>query len=100
MRCGGDNWRPVSIYTLHVMGADGSSLRGISPFENFEWTPSVATDGRIFYARWDYIDRDAVTHQNLWSLRPDGSNPVAVWGNATPRPHCSVQAKPVPHSKT
>ena len=52
--------------------------------------------GHLLYARWDYIDRDAVTHQNLWATRPDGTNPVAVWGNATPTPHCSFQAQPIP----
>ena len=54
--------------------------------------------GQILYARWDYIDRDAVTHQNLWASRPDGTNPIAVWGNATPKPHCTFQAQPIPGS--
>ena len=55
VRCGGDNTRPCAVYTLHVMDSDGGNLRPISAFENFEWTPMVADDGRILYARWDYI---------------------------------------------
>jgi hypothetical protein len=51
----------------------------------------------LLFARWDYIDRDAVTHQNLWAMRPDGTNPIAVWGNAVPKPHCMFQAKAIPH---
>ncbi|MHC4073202.1 MAG: TolB family protein, partial [Planctomycetota bacterium] len=57
VRCGGDNWRPVPVFTLHRIDGDGGNIRPISAFENFEWTPSVAADGRILYARWDYIDR-------------------------------------------
>ena len=37
-----------------------------------------------------------MTHQNLWATRPDGTNPVAVWGNATPSPHCTFQIQPIP----
>jgi hypothetical protein len=31
-------------------------------------------------------------------MRPDGSNPATVWGNATASPHCTFQAKPIPGS--
>jgi hypothetical protein len=58
----------------------------------------VSNTGLILYSRWDYIDRDAVTHQTLWATRPDGTNPMAVWGNATPKPHCTFQIQPIPNS--
>jgi hypothetical protein len=88
-----DRW---DIYTLHRMDGDGRNIRLLSCHDTNEWFPTVANDGRILYARWDYIDRDAVTHQNLWAMRPDGTNTATVWGNATPSPHCSFQAKPIP----
>lgn len=98
-RCFGPNFsRRWHSYTLHRMEADGTGLRLLSPNDVNEWFPAVAHDGSVLFARWDYIDRDAVTHQNLWAMRPDGSNPVAVWGNATPVPHCTFQAKSVPGS--
>jgi len=31
-------------------------------------------------------------------MRPDGTNQLAVWGNASSKPHCTFQAKPVPNS--
>jgi len=86
-------------YTLHRMQADGGNIRTLSYNDVSEWFPSVSRTGHILHARWDYIDRDAVTHQNLWAVRPDGTNPVAVWGNAAPKPHCVFQAKPVPDSQ-
>jgi cytochrome c553 len=99
-RCFGPNFsQRWHSYTLHRMNADGSGLRILSLNDVNEWFPSVANTGEILFARWDYIDRDAVTHQNLWSARPDGSNPVAVWGNATPKPHCTFQAKAIPGSR-
>ena len=98
-RCfGGQFGTKWHVYTLHRIDSDGGNLRTLSYHDTNEWFPAVANDGRILYSRWDYIDRDAVTHQNLWSMRPDGTNPAAVWGNATPSPHCTFQIQPVPGS--
>ncbi|MCX6901053.1 MAG: hypothetical protein NT105_20455 [Verrucomicrobia bacterium] len=99
-RCFGPNFsNRWHSYTLHRMNADGSGLRILSLNDVSEWFPAVSNTGEILFARWDYIDRDAVTHQNLWSARPDGTNPIAVWGNATPKPHCTFQAKAIPGSR-
>lgn len=98
VRCGGDNWRPVPVFTLHRMSADGSLIRAISAFENFEWTPSVAHDGRILYARWDYIDRFNGPFMSLWSTNPDGTKAQLVYGNYTVRPQCVFEARAIPGS--
>jgi hypothetical protein len=98
VRCGGGDWRPVPVFTLHRMDADGTNLRPISAFENFEWTPSVGADGRIYYARWDYIDRFNGPFMSLWSTNPDGSNPQLVYGNYTTKPQCVFEARSVPNS--
>lgn len=98
VRCGGDNWRPVPVFTLHRMDASRQRIWPISAFENFEWTPAVAPDGRIFYARWDYIDRFNGPFMSLWSTNPDGTNPQLVYGNFTYRPQCVFEARPVPGS--
>jgi hypothetical protein len=98
-RCFGPNFsRRWHSYTLHRVDPDGSNLRILSVNDVSEWFPAVGHSGEILFARWDYIDRDAVTHQNLWAMRPDGANPLAVWGNASPKPHCTFQAKPIPNS--
>ncbi len=98
-RCFGAQFsRRWHVYALHRMDRDGENLRALSFHDTNEWFPTVSHDGLILYARWDYIDRDAVTHQNLWSTRPDGSNPQALWGNATPAPHCAFQAQAIPGS--
>ncbi len=85
-------------YTLHRMNADGTDMRTLSFNDVNEWFPTVSNTGTVLYARWDYIDRDAVTHQNLWASRPDGTNPMAIWGNGTPSPHCTFQMQPIPNS--
>jgi hypothetical protein len=86
-------------YTIHRMEGDGKNIRILSVNDVSEWFPCVSNTGHLLFARWDYIDRDAVTHQNLWAMRPDGTNQMAVWGNATPRPHCMFQARQIPNSR-
>ncbi len=98
VRCGGDNKRPCAVYTLHTMDADGANIRPISAFENFEWTPTVAPDGRILYARWDYIDRFNGHFMSLWSTNQDGTNPNLFFGNYTTHPQCIFEAVPIPDS--
>ncbi|MCP4783473.1 MAG: hypothetical protein GY903_08415 [Fuerstiella sp.] len=99
VRCGGGNHRPVAVFTLHAMDQRGENLRAISAFENFEWTPFVANDGRVLYARWDYIDRFNGHFMSLWSTNPDGTNSQLVYGNYTKKPQCIFEARPIPHSQ-
>ncbi|MBI2302341.1 MAG: hypothetical protein HYU66_25840, partial [Armatimonadetes bacterium] len=98
VRCGGGPERPVAVYTLHSMDADGGDLRPISAFEMFEWTPSVTSDGRVMYARWDYIDRSNMPYMSLWSTHPDGTHPELVYGNFTTSPHSLFEARSIPGS--
>ena len=98
VRCGGDAWRPVPVFTLHAMAPDGTLIRPLSAFENFEWSPQLHHDGRLLFARWDYIDRFNGHFESLWSTNQDGSNPQLVYGNYTVRPQAVFEARPIPGS--
>lgn len=98
VRCGGGPERPVAVYTLHTMDAGGGGLCAISPFEMFEWTPSIANDGAILYSRWDYIDRSNMPYMGLWSMHPDGTNARIVYKNFTLMPHCTFEPQSIPNS--
>ena len=99
VRCGGGPGRPVAVYTLHTMNADGGDLRPISAFESFDWTPSVADDGRILYSRWDYVDRSNGPYMKLWSTNTDGTNPQSVWGMDSTCPNSTFEPRSIPGSR-
>jgi hypothetical protein len=99
VRCGGGPERPVAVYTLHVLDMRTQQIARISPFEMFEWTPSVDEQGQILYARWDYVDRHNMPYMSLWSTMPDGTDARAVYGNYTPNPHCVFEARRIPGSR-
>lgn len=98
VRCGGDRFRPVPVYTLHAMKPDGTNLRPLSAFETFEYNPFLANDGRILYCRWDYIDRFNGHFFSLWGCKQDGSNPQLVYGNYTVRPQATMEPRAIPGS--
>ncbi len=94
-RCGGG---PCFVYTLALAEADGSNPRPISFHETNEWDPSVLGDGRVIYTRWDYVDRNAVYYQQLWSVRQDGTDVRIFYGNNTFNPAGVWEARAVPGS--
>ena len=98
VRCGGDDYRPVPVFTLHAVNADGTKIWPVSAFETFEYTPSIAQDGRVLYCRWDYIDRFNGHFFSLWSSNTDGTNPQLVYGNYTVRPQATLEPRSIPHS--
>ena len=59
--------------------SDGSQPQRISSNYLNDFTPSVMSDGRILYARWEYVDRPAIPIQSLWSINPDGTQLEGVF---------------------
>jgi hypothetical protein len=95
-RCGRG---PCPVHTLALSAGNGSPPRVISFHETHEWDPALLDDGRIVYTRWDYVDRDAVHFQQLWTARPDGSDVRIFYGNNTLNPVGVWEARAVPGSR-
>ena len=94
-RCGRG---PCPVFTLARMGPNGENPHSISFHETHEWTPALLPDGRLLYTRWDYVDRNAVLYQQLWTARPDGGGVRIYYGNNTWNPCGTWEARPVPNS--
>lgn len=92
-RCGRG---PCPVHTLTLAEPDGSDARLVSFHETQEWDPVPLWDGRILYTRWDYVDRNAVFYQQLWTVRSDGTFVQAYYGNNTFNPVGIWEARPIP----
>ena len=95
-RCHGSRYVPT--YMLFRADGDGSNIRQLSFGEANEWDPSVLHNGRIVYTRWDYINRHDVRFQSLWTIAPDGTSTAHFYGNYSPSPCMTAEARAVPGS--
>jgi len=91
-------WEPLPAHTLHRLDSSLTQRRTLSFHETSEWHPSVLHDGRIVYIRWDYVDRSAANFHGLWIANPDGSAPMALFGNYTMRINACYQPRAIPNS--
>ena len=95
--------RPVPLYTLHSMNADGSDIIRLSHHESNEWHPSIDRSGMVLYTRWDYVDRGNIQAHHPWITTPDGRDARAIQGNygkskgARPTMEMDLQAIPRSH---
>ncbi|HUT13949.1 MAG TPA: hypothetical protein VMY42_25895 [Thermoguttaceae bacterium] len=81
---------------LFTMDADGANVQQIGHSTLHEGHPSVLSDGRIVYDRWEYVDRNFGDAQGVWTCNPDGTSHVVYWGNNTNSPGAVLDNRAVP----
>ncbi|WP_196137434.1 hypothetical protein [Aliikangiella sp. G2MR2-5] len=72
-----DEDRNVEALALHVMNDDGSEIKQITFNQSHDTDPTVLSNGKIVFSRWDNYSRDSI---NLYQVNPDGSNLEILYG--------------------
>ena len=81
---------------LYRMDADGANIHQIDKNNLFDNQASLMDDGRILYARWEYVDRNFGDAHGLWTAMPDGMNHTLFWGNNTVVPGAAYTPRQIP----
>ena len=81
---------------VYRVDKDGKNMEKLTNSAVSEASPSVMSDGRIIYTRWEYVDKGAVSVKCLWSMRPDGTATVEVAGQEIAFPDSFIHARQIP----
>jgi hypothetical protein len=81
---------------LYRADGNGKNITKLSANYLTDFTPSVMTDGRIMFSRWEYVDRPAIPIQSLWAINPDGTSLAGVFGNRTISPATFMEGRDIP----
>jgi hypothetical protein len=90
---------PTNAYILARCDADGKNIYLVSQNNEPDYLPSVANDGRVVYTRWEYTDKPLWRAQKLWTMNPDGTQVVTLWGNQSVWPDVLKDARSIPGSQ-
>ena len=89
-----DCWKtPVS--NIYKMAADGSNIVRLGYDQVHTTYPTLTSDGRVIYTRWDYNDRTQMWIQGMFQMNPDGTNQTELYGNNSNFPTTLVHTREV-----
>lgn len=77
-----DCWHTV-VSNLFTCNADGSNIIRLGYDQVHTTYPTVTSDGRVLYTRWDYNDRNQMYVQGVFQMFADGTNQTELYGNNT-----------------
>ncbi|MDD3586907.1 MAG: hypothetical protein PHQ75_06955, partial [Thermoguttaceae bacterium] len=86
------------VATIHRCGPNGENIHPLSANVEQDNTPSVLDNGQIVYTRWEYVDREQVTYHHLWTMNPDGTRQMVLFGNQF-KYQLFIGARQVPNSR-
>ena len=90
---------PTNAYVLARCDRDGKNVYLISSNNEPDYLPSVTSDGRVIYTRWEYTDKPLWRAAKLWTVNPDGTQVATFWGNQSVWPDLVKDARSIPGSR-
>jgi len=88
------------VANLFVMNSDGSGARRLCFDQDHDFYPTMMSDGRILYTRWEYTDIAHAFSARLFTMNPDGTAQRAYYASSSFWPNRIFYAKPIPGHPT
>ncbi|MDO4574068.1 MAG: hypothetical protein Q4D98_02515 [Planctomycetia bacterium] len=93
-----DCWK-TEVSNLYRCDADGKNITRIGFDQVHTNYPTLLSDGRVIYTRWDYNDRGQIYPQALFQMNMDGTAQTECYGNNSYFPTSILHAQGVPGSR-
>ncbi|HEG44766.1 MAG TPA: formylglycine-generating enzyme family protein [Phycisphaerales bacterium] len=85
---------------LYKMDGNGNNIRQLCFEQDHNFHPTVTSDGRILYLRWEYTDIPHVWARYLFTMNPDGTGQRQYYGSGNYWPNSIFYARPIPNHPT
>ncbi|MBM4036910.1 MAG: formylglycine-generating enzyme family protein [Planctomycetes bacterium] len=92
--------RHDEVANLFVMNGDGSGVRRLCFDQDHDFYPTMMSDGRVLYTRWEYTDIAHAFSARLFTMNPDGTAQRAYYASSSFWPNRIFYAKPIPDHPT
>lgn len=86
------------VSNLYLCNRNGAWLRRIGFDQEHTFHPTMMSDGRVLYSRWEYNDRTRISCGGYFTMNPDGSTQNEYWGNQSDFPLMKYQGREIPKS--
>ncbi len=84
------------VAMLYRMHPDGTGIRQLAFEQDHDWCPTVLSNGRVLYSRWEYPDTPHSNTRLLFHMNPDGTGQAAYYGSNSYWPNAIFYARPMP----
>jgi formylglycine-generating enzyme required for sulfatase activity len=71
-------------------------IKRLTSDQDHNWNPTVMTDGRVMYLRWEYADLAHPNSRILFSMNPDGTRQMAYYGTNSYFPNSFFYPRAIP----
>lgn len=88
------------VANLARLETDGKTVRMLAFEQDHDWCPTLLSNGRVLYTRWEYTDTPHYFTRLLMSMNPDGTNQVEFYGSNSYWPNALFYARPIPGHPT
>jgi hypothetical protein len=89
---------PNLVSNLFIMNKDGKYLRRLCFDQSPGYHPTVTSNGKIMFSRWEFMDRNSSTVFGVFTMNPDGSLQNEYFGNQLTWPAAFSNAAEIPGS--
>jgi hypothetical protein len=87
------------VNNLFIMNKDGKYLRRICFDQAHDFHPTLMSDGKIMFSRWEFNDRHPGYVFGVFTMNPDGTLQNEYFGNQLTWPNTFPNAREIPNSQ-
>jgi hypothetical protein len=87
-----------TIGNIYICNKNGDWLRKIGFDLEGTFYPTIMSDGKVLYSRWEYNDRTRISCGGYFTMNPDGTRQTEYWGNQSDFPLVKYHGREIPNS--